>query len=439
MSAYNVIESEDLDSFRDRTVNVILGVLVWLTFIMLVGSLFRIRESGWQNFMAGQIAIYVYLDVVALFRRRLSYKFRAYSVVAASFILGVGGLLTWGLLGNGGPYLFLSTILAMVLLGRMAGAWIFAATLALFATLGVAVSQGVWAFGFDSASYAVSPMAWINRFTGYLFCFGLIVLVLLRVQEAMSKAFASLRESNEELHKEVAERRRAEENAIRLLDDNRNLAIRLSQVEEEERKHLARELHDEAGQWLTAAQAYAQIVSGHSEKHDDAMHKNVRRIIESISRAHGAIGSVIRDLRPGMLEELGLAGSLRELARLWQQQNPDVSFSLRMEGELDDLDGTLSITVYRVIQECLTNAAKYGEAKSVSVLVRHVPENGTLELAVIDDGKGMDFAHTCTGFGLRGMQERATAVGGKLIISTRLGEGVRVEANLPARLAFETV
>lgn len=438
MSAYNIIESENLDSFRDRTVNVILGVLVWLVFIVLMGSLFRIRESGWHNFIAGQIAIYIYLDVVALFRRRLSYEFRVYSVVAAPFILGVGGLLAWGLLGNGGYYLFLSTILAVVLLGRMAGAWVFAAALAFFASLGVAVSQDIWTFDFDSASYAVSPMVWGNRFAGYVFCLGLIVVVLSRVQDAMSKAFASLKESNVELHKEVAERRRAEENASRLLDDNRNLAIRLSQVEEEERRHLARELHDEAGQWLTAAQAYAQIVSGHSENRDDAMHKNVRRIIDSISRAHGAISSVIRDLRPGMLEELGLAGSLRELARQWQQQNPDVAFSLRLEGDLDHLDGTLNITAYRVIQECLTNAAKYSGAKHVSVLVQYEREKGALDLAVVDDGKGMDFVHACTGFGLRGMQERAMAVGGKLIISTRLGEGVRVEASLPVRQPLET-
>lgn len=437
MDTHINIELENQDDFLDRMVNSLLVALVWLGLFALVASLIRWRETGWHDLVLGQIVIYVYLAVLTLLRNRLSYNVRAYSVVAASFFLGVGGLLTWGLIGGGGLFLLLSMILAMLLFGKAAGVWVFAAASVFVAALGAAVNFGMWTFDFDVARYAVSPTAWFHRFLGSLFFFGLIMVGLSRMQEALSKSFASLRESNEALRKEVAERQKAEEHAIQLLGENRILAIRLSQVEEEERKHLARELHDEAGQWLTAAQTYAHIVSNYSKNKDAATHKNIQCIIESIAKAHGAIGNVIRDLRPGALDELGLVGSLRELARQWQQQNPDISFELLLEGELDDLDNTLNITVYRVVQECLTNAAKYAEASHISVRVRHELETDELVLSVGDDGKGMDLAQTSKGFGLRGMRERASTVGGVLTIRTQPGEGVIVEARLPAKLSFE--
>lgn len=437
MATYNDIELEYLGDFRNRMVNAILVAFVWLGIFALAASLILIPSTGWQNFMALQIVIYVCLAVLALLHKRLSYRIRAYTVVAAMFLLGVGGFLTWGLIGYGGYFLSLSLVLAMLFLGGAAGIWVFGATLAFIGILGVAVSFGMWTFDFDVARYAVSADSWIGKFLLAIAFYGLILLGLSRVQDVLARLFSSLLESNERLRKEAAERRRAERHAINLLSENRALTRRLYLVQEEERNHLARELHDEAGQWLMATKLYAYSLSGSCESKGastDMCGKCSGQIIEYIDKAHNAIANVIRDLRPGALDALGLADGLRELADQWRQLHPEVSLELELEAGLDNLGDMLNITIYRIIQECLTNAAKYAEASNVFMQIRHEAETGELVLSVDDDGKGMDLARIGEGFGLRGMRERVAAVGGELNISTQPGEGVHVEARLPARL-----
>lgn len=226
---------------------------------------------------------------------------------------------------------------------------------------------------------------------------------------------------------DITERKQAEDRIMRLLNENRSLAIQLSEVEEAERKHLARELHDEAGQWLTATQAYAHAVLS-TAADNGVNHDDMRCVVECVSKAQHAIGNVIRDLRPGMLDELGLTGGLQELARLWRQQNPGVVLELEIQGKLDGLSNMINITVYRIIQEGLTNAAKYAGASHVSVRVR--VDEAELILSIMDDGKGMDHARHADGFGLRGMRERAIAAGGELTIRALPGKGVQINARL---------
>lgn len=415
MPPHNNIELMNQEDFRDWMVNSLLISFAWLGIFALAGSLIRILNPGWQYSMAWETGIYVYIVVLALCRNWLSNKVCTYSMIAAAFLIGVSELMTWGLIGYGGYFLLLSLVLTVLLIGKTAGAWVFAAALVFMTTLGIAASFGTWFFNFDVAHYAVSSTSWISYILGASFFSGLIILGQSLLQDTLIKTFASLREA---------------------IGQNRTLAIRLSQVEEDERKHLARELHDEAGQWLTATQLYAHLAFSLSENKDLEIHTNAQRIIETIAKAHDAIDNVVRDLRPGALEELGLADSLRELVKQRQQQNSDVSFELSLEGELDDLDNTLNIIVYRIIQEGLTNVAKYAEASHVSVRVQHKDGNGELILSVGDNGKGMDLTRTSEGFGLRGMRERTSAVGGELMISSQLGKGVHIEARLPAKPPF---
>lgn len=434
MATHNDFELEYPGDFRNRMVNAILVAFVWLGLFALAATLILIPAAGWRYFMALQAGIYVCLAVLALLRNRLSYRIRAYSVVVAMFLLGAGGFLAWGLIGYGDYFLALSLVLAMLLLGGAAGAWVFGATLAFIGILGAAVGLGMWRFDFDVARYAVSADSWISKFLAAIAFYGLILLGLSRVQDALARLFSSLLESNEMLRKEAAERRRAEERAVSLLAENRALTRRLYQVQEEERKHLARELHDEAGQWLMATKLYAYSLVGSSESKGAAAEmcgKCAGQIIENVDRAHNAIANVIRDLRPGVLDALGLADGLRELAGQWRQLHPEVSLELALEGGLDDLGDMLDITAYRIIQECLTNVAKYAEANRASVQVRREAGGGALVLSVSDDGKGMDPARIGEGYGLRGMRERVAAVGGELAVSARPGEGTRVEARLP--------
>ncbi len=243
------------------------------------------------------------------------------------------------------------------------------------------------------------------------------------------RAEAQLQELNETLESRVNE----------AVGKARALALRLLQVQDEERKHLARELHDETGQLLTATSLCAHAILIQSENKEAAIHENAEFIIECISKTQGAVHDVIHSLRPSLLSELGLADSLRDLAKNWKRQNPKVTLELSLEDDSDNLNDLLNISIYRFVQEGLTNVAKHAEASHVSVQLNRETGSDELILTIADNGKGLDLACHTEGFGLRGMQERATAVGGELTISSRPGEGVHIVARLPVHPNFEVL
>lgn len=219
----------------------------------------------------------------------------------------------------------------------------------------------------------------------------------------------------------------------------RSLARRLLQVQDEERKHLARELHDETGQLLTAASLSSHAILIQGENKLAAIHENAEFIIECIAKTQGAVRDVIHFLRPCLLSELGLADSLRDLAGGWQKLNPKVKLELSIEGDPGTLNDLLNISIYRFVQEGLTNVAKHAGASRVSVRLHRAAGTDDLVLSIADNGQGLSQAGHTEGFGLRGMQERATAVGGELTFSNRPGEGFRIVARLPVNPDFEAL
>ena len=243
------------------------------------------------------------------------------------------------------------------------------------------------------------------------------------------RAEAQLQELNETLESRVNE----------AVGKARTLALRLLQVQDEERKHLARELHDETGQLLSAMSLCSHGILIQSENKEVAIHENAEFIIECIAKTQGAIHDVIHSLRPSLLSVLGLADSLRDLAGSWQKQNSQVTLELSLEDDSDHLNDQLNVSIYRFVQEGLTNVAKHAEASHVSVQLHRETGSDELILTIADNGKGLDLASHSEGFGLRGMQERATAVGGELTISSQLGKGVHIVARLPVNPNFEVL
>lgn len=224
-----------------------------------------------------------------------------------------------------------------------------------------------------------------------------------------------------------------------LLAENRLLTNRLYEVQEDERHHLARELHDELGQWLTALRSELQVVISHV-KHDSTIYDRVQSIKEIASNMHTAVHDMLLELRPVMIEKLGLADSLRELQNDWRKYHPNINFELMM---LDDIgnpyieDRTICITIYRLIQESLNNVCKHSKARKVVVQLsreKHPPIHAdTLLLSVKDDGIGFDINQKSAGFGLLGMRERVIAAGGEFILESSPGNGVRITARLPLK------
>jgi len=224
-----------------------------------------------------------------------------------------------------------------------------------------------------------------------------------------------------------------------LLVENRLLTNRLYEIQEDERRHLAGELHDELGQWLTALRSELQVVIGHV-KHDSAIYDRVQSIKEIANNMHTAVHDMLKELRPVMLEKLGLADSLRELQNDWRKYHPNINFELMIPDDIGNPymeDRTVCITIYRLIQESLNNVCKHSKARKVVVQLnreKHPPlHTDTLLLNVEDDGIGFDINQKSAGFGLLGMRERVIAAGGEFILESSPGNGVRITARLPLK------
>jgi len=220
------------------------------------------------------------------------------------------------------------------------------------------------------------------------------------------------------------------------VEDKRRLAERTVSLQDLERKEIARELHDEFGPYLFTLRAHAGALMRLSEEgrapDADALRKHGGAILEQVNALQQFNRRILEKLRPVGLAELGLREALGVLLRLWRESRPDVTIDAKIAcpgetGEVTDL------TVYRIVQEALTNAFRHADATSVSVTVEQAAGmHGSRRCALVrvsDNGRGLAPDHKF-GFGLIGMRERILALGGTLNVVSGNG-GVTVEALVP--------
>jgi signal transduction histidine kinase len=237
-------------------------------------------------------------------------------------------------------------------------------------------------------------------------------------------------------NRELEARRIAEARLEAVLSENRRLARENLRIQEVERKHLARELHDELGQYLNAIKLDA--VSIRDGGADDASFSRdaSQSIIRSVDHVHGAVSGMIGRLRPVGLDELGLVAAIEHCVDEWRQRLPATRFTLSAGGNFDGLGESLTLTVYRLIQEGLTNISKHAHATGAEVTLQRIPgtegAGGELRLSVTDDGCGMDLAVRRSRFGLSGMRERVEMSGGTFELASAPGQGLRFSVCLPA-------
>src|SRR5208282_3119396 len=158
--------------------------------------------------------------------------------------------------------------------------------------------------------------------------------------------------------RELNARQLAEARLAGVLEENRRLAQEHLRTQELERKHLARELHDELGQYLNAIKLDAMSISDSGGSNAGFSAQASRSIIRSIDHVHAAVSTMIRRLRPVGLDDLGLVAAIEHCVDHWRQRLPDTRFSLQLRGEFAGLDESLTLTLYRLIQEGLTNVYK---------------------------------------------------------------------------------
>jgi signal transduction histidine kinase len=221
----------------------------------------------------------------------------------------------------------------------------------------------------------------------------------------------------------------------------RDLNRRIIGAEEEERKRLARELHDELGQSLTAIKVDAAYIAREAAGNAPKIVASARAIESLSSNIMDLIRSMLARLRPHGLETVGLRESLQDLVNGWQVRVAErFDCTLKLRGDVDVLAPDLSITVYRLIQECLTNAVRHSRARSIAIdlsLAEAASEPRRVLLDVAESGASVDAGQNRTvavgtsGAGLMGMRERVEAHGGELVIDIDPTGGLSLHVWMP--------
>ena len=211
------------------------------------------------------------------------------------------------------------------------------------------------------------------------------------------------------------------------------LTKRLFEVQEEERRALARDLHDEFGQCLTATLAFAASIEAGAAKDRGDLVEDARSIRRVAKRMMTTLREALVRLRSQDLEELGLEASLAQLVAGWNAQAaPKARFHLDLAGDFAGVPRTIAVSIYRIAQECLTNAARHGKPSDVYLRVERTgSHDDAVALTVEDNGGGDPSAIGMTsGHGILGIRERIAASGGSLAI-VRAARGIRVSATIP--------
>jgi signal transduction histidine kinase len=205
------------------------------------------------------------------------------------------------------------------------------------------------------------------------------------------------------------------------------LATHLQNVREEERGHLARELHDELGALLTAAKLDVARLKSRLNQQSPEVGQRLQHLTESLNSGIALKRRIIEDLRPSSLSNLGLTASLEILAREFSERS-GVEITTALESV--ELDESKQLTVYRLVQESLTNVGKYAEARQVEISVHNYGNH--VEVEIRDDGKGFDAGNIrASTHGLAGMKHRVEAAGGRLTVTSEPGKGTRISAVMP--------
>lgn len=225
------------------------------------------------------------------------------------------------------------------------------------------------------------------------------------------------------------------EHLARSLADSRSaqqaLARQLITLQEDERRALARELHDEMGQTLTALSATATHLERNVQRLDASTIAECASDLRRDIRTTGdQLRTILKSLRPHGLEASSLADTLRELIDGWRGRGTGIEFVLELPGRFPPLQGATTLAVYRVVQEAVTNVIRHSSAQRCAIRIS-VPDE-QLQLEVIDDGCGLPASGAERKGGLLGMRERLEMAGGQLELRDSAGGGVHLIALLPA-------
>ena len=216
--------------------------------------------------------------------------------------------------------------------------------------------------------------------------------------------------------------------------ENRYLAQQSLKIQEQERRILARELHDELGQSLSAIKAVAVSMGKSPGVENQTVREGTNAIISFSERMYDVARNMMQRLRPSVLDEFGLMKALQEMIDQWNTSHTSVFCRFECEGGIDDLGEETDINLYRIVQESLTNVARHAGATDVVVSIKRTSNAGSgerLELMIQDNGHGISPGRKSIGMGLLGIRERAEAMNGKFDIAGDESGGTRLTITIP--------
>ena len=241
-----------------------------------------------------------------------------------------------------------------------------------------------------------------------------------------------------EASRELELRRATEARLAEALAENQRLAQQYVDRQEQERKALARDLHDELGQTLNAIKLDAVTVREVIPPAENAAQTALGAMIENIDRVYTVVAGLIRQLRPVAFDELGVAAALEHCVGEWRHRLPATRIHMAIDCDLSRLDAVRALALFRLVQESLTNIARHAQAHRVDIRIAAPRAGATsecIEATIGDDGRGADLTVPGKGLGLIGMRERTAAFGGSLVLASTPGAGFKICATLPIAAA----
>jgi PAS domain S-box-containing protein len=233
------------------------------------------------------------------------------------------------------------------------------------------------------------------------------------------------------INSDITERKLGEESLVLQREQLRALAERLQSVREDDRKRVARDLHDQIGQILTAIKMDMTWMIRHLPESEGEVLARLKESIQLINDGVKSVRAICSGLRPGVLDDLGLAAAIEWQASEFASRN-GIQCQVSVPPVDLHLDGDRATATFRIFQECMTNVIRHAQARSVQVAL--VQEDANILLVVEDDGIGfceLDLSNTLGSLGLLGMKERAQFCGGDVQISSSPGKGTKVTVRVP--------
>lgn len=206
--------------------------------------------------------------------------------------------------------------------------------------------------------------------------------------------------------------------------ENRELAKKSLHIQEQERKNLAQELHDDMGQSISAIKAIAFSIRQRGDTE-----KGAEKIEAISSDIHQHLRSMMSKLRPTTLDELGLIPALQNMVDEWNDNHNETFCSIAISDKIERTNADFKINIYRIVQEALTNVARHSRATRVDISLQ---SKQRFELSIVDNGVGFEIDKTKTGLGIPGIRERAQVLGGQCEITSKPEAGTRIEISFEA-------